>query len=110
MTKPPLSPTGLYATKKWVYSGLVQFAAQENPDLADLLRQQGAIYKTYYWSATDPYAFNSPEEVDQYLAATATEFLAAMESGNSENYIQQRRQEQALAEVEGLKIAEQLSQ
>lgn len=101
------SPTGLYATEKWAYSSLVQFEAQTKPELADLLRTQGDTYKTYYWSATDPYAFNSPAEIDQYLAQTATEFLTAMEQGDTESYIQARRERQAQAEADGLKIAEQ---
>ncbi|MFA9414783.1 MULTISPECIES: hypothetical protein [unclassified Streptococcus] len=108
-TSPQPSPTGLYSTEKWAYSGLVQFAAQDKPELADLLREQGAIYKTYYYSATDPYAFNSTEEIDHYLAETAAEFLAAMEKGEAERYIQQRTEQQRQAEESGRQIAEQFS-
>lgn len=100
----PTSPTGIYATQKWVYSGLVQFHAQEDPTLAQVLNDQGDFHKTYYWSETDPYAFNSPQEIDAYLTETAQEFLSAMQAGQQEAYIAKRSQEQKEAEEEGLKI------
>lgn len=110
MTQPLVSPTGLYATEKWAYSSLVQFEAQTNPELTQLLTQQGRIYKTYYLSETDPYAFNSEAEIDQYLLDTAAEFLAAMEKGDTESYINARTERQRLAEEAGRKIAEQLTE
>lgn len=108
MTTYPKSPTGIYATKKWVYSGLVQFHAQDDPQLAQLLQNQGSFHKTYYWSESDPYAFNSTEEVDAYLAETAQEFLAAMQAGQQEAYIAKRQKEQAEAEQEGLAIQKEI--
>lgn len=110
MTTYPKSPTGIYATKKWVYSGLVQFYAQENTALARQLTEQGDFHKTYYWSSEDPYAFNSTEEIDTYLAETAQEFLIAMQSGQQEAYIAKRQQEQAQAEQEGLAIKKEVDQ
>ena len=108
MTNYPQSPTGIYATKKWVYSGLVQFHAQDNPEFAQQVKELGHIYKTYYWSANDPYAFNSTQEIDAYLAETAQEFLTAMQTGQQSDYIAQRQKEQADAEQEGLKIKVEL--
>lgn len=101
----PLSPTGVYATEKWVYSGLLQFLAQEDAALAAKMAEQGRIYKTYYLAEADPYAFNSPQEIDAYLAETAAEFLAAMEKGETDSYIQARTERQAQAEAQGREIA-----